>query len=248
MKLSSALILIVITTLVWYVLYRVPFADRRRANRFALILGTRTSLRPDLAFAIFGTVVYVSLGAAGCVLIANLANLSIVDLFVAPLGVESLVATVLALAGAMSLVSVGITVLLTIRPTIDVPGSIRRVRWLAIIEAFPLRMRFSIPMLGALIEETFFRGVVYAAITATGGSMWLAFATTAILFTVGQVIFCDNVVAAVVIGFGSLVISTFGTILVGTYGNVVPALVVHISFAGYYSGVSLYSDVPRSDQ
>ncbi len=53
--------------------------------------------------------------------------------------------------------------------------------------------------------------------------------------------FCDNKVAALVIGSASLVISVFGGILVVAYNNVLPALAVHMSFACYYSSMSFYS-------
>lgn len=246
MSLSSVLVLTIVTTAIWYVIYRVPLAKRQRANRFALSLATATSLRPDLASAIFGTISYVILGTTGLVLIAELVDLSIFDLFVSGLNIELLAMTALSLVGSMSWVSIGVGVFMAICPTIDLQASVRSVRWLAAIEAFPLRMRFSVPMLAALIEETYFRGAVYAAITATGGSIVLAFSITTMLFTAGQVLFCDDWVAAAVIGFTSLVISTFGTILVASHGNVVPALVVHMSFAGFYSGRSFYSDVSKS--
>ena len=52
---------------------------------------------------------------------------------------------------------------------------------------------------------------------------------------IGQIVITDNRIAAIVIGFSSIVISVFGTLLIIVYGNVIPALIVHMSFAGFYS-------------
>ena len=55
---------------------------------------------------------------------------------------------------------------------------------------------------------------------------------------VGQVVVTDNRIAAIVIGFSSIVISVFGTLLVIVYSSLIPALIVHMSFAGFYSSAS----------
>ena len=89
-----------------------------------------------------------------------------------------------------------------------------------------------------MVEEIFFRGIVYSAIKGAGGNLWLAFAMATALFTIGQVVITDNRVAAIVIGFSSIIISVFGTLLIIVYSNIIPALIVHMSFAGFYSSAS----------
>ena len=234
----GTVVLAVVVTTVWLAAYRLPFADLRRANKVGLALSTWTTLRPDLAFAIFGTALYIGLGFIGSLIVISRAGVDIAVLFTAGVSIESLAATLVALVGAMSSVSLGSTVLYKLEPQIDIPGSIRRVRWIAAIEALPKRMRFTIPTLGALVEEIFFRGIVYSAVKGAGGNLWLAFATATALFVIGQIVITDNQTAAIVIGFSSIVISVFGTLLIIVSGNIIPALIVHMSFAGFYSSAS----------
>lgn len=234
----GTVVLAVVVTTVWLAAYRLPFANLQRANRVGMALSTWTSLRPDLAFAIFGTAVYTGLGSIGLLIISSLAGVGITELFTAGVSIELLSMTLIAIVGAMSSVALGLTVLYKINPQVDIPGSIRRVRWIAATEALPRRVRFAIPTFGALVEEMFFRGIVYSAIKGAGGSLWLAFATATALFTIGQVVITDNRIAATVIGFSSIVISVFGTLLIIVYSNLIPALVVHMSFAGFYSSAS----------
>lgn len=241
MTLLPTLVLTTSVAAAWFTIYRLPLGDRQRANRVALALGTITSLRPALAYAISGTILYIALGMGACILVADAARISFTDLFLTNLSLELLAPTCLGLIGSLSWVAMGVSIVMAIRPTTDLRNSIRKVRWLAVLDAIPLKMRFAAPMLAALVEEIYFRGVVYAAVDAAGGSAWLGFATGALLFTAGQVMFCDNKVAALVIGSASLVVSVFGGILVAAYNNVLPALAVHISFAGYYSNMSFYS-------
>ena len=245
MRLSSVLLWTVGITALWFMLFRGRRRDRQRTNRQALRLSTMTSLHPELVIAIVGTVHYLGLGSIAGLTISRLADVSLVDLFASHLSADSILVTGISVVGAMSWVSIGVGLLMAIRPRTDVRSSIRQVRWMAAIEAVPLKIRFLIPVLGACIEEIYFRGIAYAAITGAGGGAWLAFAITTGLFSIGQAIFCDDKVAAMVIGFTAVVISVFGSLLVGTYGNVVPALVVHMSFVAYYSGAALYSDGAR---
>lgn len=234
----ETVVLTAVVTTVWLALYRLPFNDQRRANRVGLALSTWTSLRPDLIFAIFGTILYTGLGFLGVLVVSSLAGVDIGALFATGDSIESLAATLVAIVGAMSCVAFGLTVLYNINPQIDIPGSIRRVRWIAAVEGLPKHIRFTIPTVGALVEEMFFRGVVYSAIKSAGGSLWMAFATATALFVIGQVFVTDNRIAAIVIGFSSIVISVFGTLLIIVYKNIIPALIVHMSFAGFYSSAS----------
>jgi membrane protease YdiL (CAAX protease family) len=93
-------------------------------------------------------------------------------------------------------------------------------------------------MASAAVEELFFRGTVLSGLIGHGATGWAALALSGVLFTAGQVILTEGRLPATVLGLSSVVLSVIGGLLVIVEGSVLPAILVHASFAGYYTQVS----------
>jgi hypothetical protein len=226
-------------SVVWLLVYRMPFARARTRNRVALRLGTLTGTNPDRAFALFATAWYVAFGSMAAILVARSAGIGLSGVFGTRFSAQMVPATLLAALGAMSLTSLGMGLLYTLKPGVDVPRAVSNVAWIARTLSLPTTLRAVAPMCGAMIEETFFRGVVFTGIYAVGGGVWLALAISAGLFTITQVIIAGGGLAALVFAYASVVISFFGCMLVVVFASVLPALIVHAAFAGFYTNMSV---------
>ncbi|MCP9210391.1 CPBP family glutamic-type intramembrane protease [Streptomyces sp. NEAU-Y11] len=224
----------------WLALYRLPFGDPARRRRVGLWLADRTGLRPDAAFALFGTVLYLLLGVVALALLMTFAGLPVQRLVGRP-SADALLALLLAVCGTSSLNILCVSLLYRANPRVDVPGEITRVQWISSILALPRHLHWVVPAVAALVEELVFRGAVLLGIGATGGGFLFAATFSTVLFAVGQVVLVSTWVQAYVLGMSSLVLGTTGSLLTAATGSVLPALVLHMSFAGFYTNLSATS-------
>ncbi|SMF78985.1 type II CAAX prenyl endopeptidase Rce1 family protein [Streptomyces sp. Amel2xC10] len=224
----------------WLALYRLPFGDPARRRRVGLWLGDRTGLRPEVAFALFGTVLYLLLGAAALVLLGTFAGLSVRQ-FVGRPSLDALPVLLLAVCGTSSLNILCVSLLYRFDPGVDVPGEITRVQWISSILSFPRYFRWTVPAAAALVEELVFRGAVLLGLGAAGGGFVFAAVFSTVLFAVGQVVLVSTPVQAYVLGTSSLALGVIGSLLVAATGSILPALALHMSFAGFYTNLSAAS-------
>ncbi|MFJ7962459.1 type II CAAX prenyl endopeptidase Rce1 family protein [Streptomyces sp. NPDC096324] len=229
----------------WLALYRLPFGDPALRRRIGLRLADRTGLRPEVAFALFGTALYLVLGAAVLVLLGAFAGLS-VQQFVGQPSAISLPALLLAAGGTSSLNVMCVSLLYKANPLVDVPGEIARVQWISSILALPRHFRWMIPAAAALVEELVFRGAVLLGIGHGGGGFVFAMTFGTILFAVGQVALVSTWVQAYVLGTASLSLGVMGCLLVAATGSILPAVALHMSFAGFYTNLSVASSARTS--
>lgn len=219
----------------WTGLFRVPFNDPRRRARLALWLGTRANADPQRAFAVFATALYLVLGGAVVAWFAVRYRLGLAGLFAVRAPAELAALTVLGVAGAVALIGLGVGVAYRIRPDLDVPGAVRSLRWIEAAGTLPARVRAAVPVLGACGEEMVFRGAVYGAVYAAGAPPVAALTAAALLFAGQQAALTTTLTQAGLLAAAALVIGGLGGLLLAATGSLLPALVVHMSFAAFYS-------------
>jgi hypothetical protein len=235
----------------WLAMYRLPLRTPRMRQRFRLTVSSWTGLAPRLVFPIVGTVIYL---VAGALTTGGLTTRSPVSWYAPLLWRPSLTGaalTALAVVGASSLTAFAMSMLYATRPGVDVAGAMSTVRWIQEVLVLPPKWRWVVPMSSAALEEYCFRGVVLTGLVGTGAPAWLAIAVSGTLFTVGQVILTENRLQAFVLAMSSVVLSVVGGLLVIVEGSVLPAIVVHASFAGYYTNLPVNRDAstdPRASR
>ena|SRR5215469_13325755 len=228
------------TIAVWLAIYRLPFGDPARRRRIALWLAGWSGLRAEVAFAIFGTVVYLGLGCAVLLILLAFAHLPITALVSRP-PLVAMPCLLLAMVGCSSLNVLLISFLYKASPRVDVPGEIQRIQWIASILALPRHFRWIIPATAALVEELVFRGAVFIGLMTLGSDFWLAWLASTLLFTVGQIVLVSTSTQVFVMGSSSVALGTFGSMLIAATGSLVPAIILHMSFAGFYTNMSAAS-------
>ena len=244
MKLSWALLLAVVLVSCWLALYRLPFGDESKRYRFSQRLSDLTSLRAASAFAIFATVLYLGLGVAVLLAMSFSSNISVQD-FVGRGSSVAIIATLLAILGCSSLNTLCMSVLYKLRPTIDVPGEISQIQWISSILSLPRNFRWLIPAIAALVEELVFRGAIFIGLMHTGASFIVACSASTSLFVIGQIALVSTKTQAIVMGISSVNLGIVGCLLVAGAGSIVPAVILHMSFAGFYTNMSVRSSKIR---
>jgi|GEM_PF-2757075 len=229
------LIVSVVATVVWLAAYRLPFAAARTRKRFRLAVSSATGLSPTLVFPILGTAIYLGL-AIGAIVTVMLVSGPTLDDLVGPapsLMIGAL--TLLAILGASAATAFGMSLLYSVNPRVDVPAAVSSVGWIREVMVLPVRWRWLVPMSSAAAEEFFFRGVVLVGLLSADVAPWIAIGSAGLLFTIGQVVLTENPVQSIVLAISSVVLSIVGGLLVVVTGSVIPAIVVHAAFAGYYT-------------
>jgi len=221
----------------WVTLFRLPFRSPARRRQIGIWLSERSRLRADAAFAVFGTITYLGLGILVLLILSWCTRVP----WASYSGVHSIVdvpLTLLAIVGASSLNALCMSVLYRIDSTADVPGEVARIQWISSILALPREARWVLPAIAALVEEFVFRGAVFLGLGASGASLAQATIFSTLLFTVGQVLLVSTRTQAVVMAVSSCTLGLIACPLVAATGSIIPALVVHMSFAGFYTNMS----------
>ena len=221
----------------WLVVYRVPLRKPRTRQRFRLAVSSVTGLPGRYVFPVVGTAIYLVAGA--------LAVAAVTGVGAAPLGAAlrwrpdaaSVALTALVAVGAAGATGFAMSLLYAVRPTVDVPGAVAGVGWIREILALPPRWRWVVPMASAAVEELFFRGVFLLGLLAHGATVPAAVALSGAAFVVGQVVLTERGLAALVLGVSAAVLAVLCGLLVVVAGSVVPAVIVHSSFAGFYTNL-----------
>ncbi len=227
----------VVVTTVWLAGYRLPLARPRPRQRFRLAVSSATGLPARLVFPVVGTVIYLAGGALAAAALVWWGDVPLLDaLRMRPSG-EAAAATALVAVGTAAITAFAMAVIYQIRPSADVPGAVAGSGWIREVMVLSPRWRWVVPMASAAVEELFFRGVVLVGMLAHGAPGWAAIAVAGLVFTVGQVVLVDNGLAMVVLGVSSVVLSALCGLLVVVTGSVLPAILVHAAFAGFYTNL-----------
>jgi hypothetical protein len=230
-------VVVVLATAGWLAAYRLPWRTPRARQRFRLAVASRTGLPARYVFPVFGTVFYLFLGALAALAMVGAAPAGWTDPVPWKVSAHGVALTVLAALGSGALVGAAMAVLYAVRPRVDVPGAVTGVRWVREILALPRFGRWLVPAGSAALEELVFRGVALTGLLAAGASGWAALAVAGLVFTAGQVALTETRLQALVLTISSVVVSVLGGLLVLVEGSVLPAILVHASFAGYYTSL-----------
>ncbi|GGM78495.1 type II CAAX prenyl endopeptidase Rce1 family protein [Dactylosporangium sucinum] len=224
---------------IWLFVFRLAVFNYRTNRRVRIWVVTHTSVPGKYVIPILGTLVYLALGVLGSIALLYVGDLSLGGLLawhVTPHGVGLMLFTA---AGAHLLTGFMTSIMYAVRPRIDVPTAISRVRWINEILVLPRPWRYATPAISAAVEEFFFRGVILGGLLATGTPAWAAIAISGASFIILQVLYTDTALQATVIGLGCVVLSVLCGLLVVAEGSVLPAIAVHASFAVYYTRSSV---------
>lgn len=221
----------------WLAVYRLPLSGRRTRQRFRLAVASATGLPARLVFPVVGTAIYLVTGLLAIAAVIWQGGVPIGEVLSWRVSVPGLALTVLVALGAAAATGFAMSLLYTVRPRVDVPGAVAGVGWIREIMVLPPRWCWAVPMSSAGVEELFFRGVFLAGLLAHGAPVWLAIALSGAVFTLGQVLLTESGLAALVLGVSSVVLSVLCGLLVAVTGSVLPAMIVHSSFAGFYTNL-----------
>ena len=223
---------------IWLAAYRLPLAAPRRRQRFKLAVSSATGMPPRLVFPIVGTLIYLAGAALAAAAVMLTTGPGLGD--VLPIGLDwrYLPMTVLAIAGSASLTAFAMSVLYSVKPTIDIGSSVSSVGWISQILVLPVQWRWIVPMSSAALEEFFFRGVLCGGLLLAGAEPWAAILWSGLVFTVCQALLTESPLQALVLTISSIVISVVGGLLLVITGSVIPAIIMHASFAGFYTNNS----------
>lgn len=159
------------------------------------------------------------------------------DLFEGP-SITGAIATLLSILGASRLNTFCVSVLYRIRSTVDIPGEIARIQWIASVMTMRARVRWAIPAAGAFVEELVFRGGIFLDLSSAGAPCAVAAIASSLLSCAGQVVLLSTPVQIYIMASASLTLGIVGYLLVATMGNLIPTLLLHTSFAAYYTNMS----------
>ncbi|GIH02941.1 hypothetical protein Rhe02_10080 [Rhizocola hellebori] len=226
-------------TAAWLAAYRLPFADPRTRQRVRLAISSLTGLPARYVFSILGTVIYLVLGGAAAYALLRVGRLNPVDLLAWRISGEGAALTLLAGIGASALTAFAMSVLHALPGRADVPTTVADVRWIQEIVVLPRPWRSLIPGISGALEEFYFRGVMLFGLLATGFPVWAALVFTGAVFTAGQVALTESRMQATVLAISSIVLSVVCGLLTVVEGSVLPAILIHASFAGYYTNMSV---------
>lgn len=142
--------------------------------------------------------------------------------------------------GQVSMSSMILLIIGSIRPTINWFNVMQSITWVNLMYNMPKMLLPLYPILGAFFEELFYRGTVYMihrTYFPEMGLIWPIVLTTA-LFTFQQILNTNTVLQGIVISSGAVVISVIGSLLIEYTGSFLPALMSHLLFVIFYLGGS----------
>ncbi len=202
------------------------------------MMSTIFRIPASYSYSIFAAFLYCLLPTISSLIVAIVAGLNISSIFAAGLDLDFLIVTVLSVIAAMSLVSVFVQVTLKILPKADIPGEMARIKWIEGIMQTPPQIAWFLPILSASFEEVFFRGVFLHGLISNGMNIPWAIALVTLAFILNQVLLADTPIQRLILGYSSLAISLVGSIAYLASGSIIPSIVMHASFAGFYAGKS----------
>ena len=227
--------LVTLAAALWLAAYRLPLRSARRRQRVRLAIASRTGIPARYALPIAGTATYLCLGLLAVFGVAAASGVHLIRLLAWRLSLPGLALLVLAMLGAHALTGFAMTLVRTVSPRSDIATAVTRVRWIQQTLELPGAWRWLVPMASAGLEEYFFRGVALAALAGAGLPLWACVVVAGGLFTTGQTMLASGPLAALVLAVSSVVLSLVGGALTICLGSALPAMVVHASFAGYYT-------------
>ncbi len=233
-QLLIILIALLIET-VWLGIFKYVNYNQRMYRKMLLWLATTfPGINSQQLAYILGTLVYILPPFFGGWLLLSLVDVSLIDVFSVVSKVNTFYLVFVAYMASMMMSILATNLLTKFIPEIDIPGHIRKTPWIKTALIFPKKVIWIFPFISASFEEFFFRGALFFALLEIGLSFWLATAIVTLAFVVNQVVLVDDWVQGLVIGLGSVSISLIGCLMVGITHSVVPSMMMHAAYAGFF--------------
>ena len=221
---------------VWLGIFKYSYSNGRTRNKIAMFISSHTIIPVTYSFSIIATIFYSGMPLLGAFLISKIFDIHLLRMFRDYQGTIALpIDIIIGLLAVMAVDSVPLVLLSVFNPKIRIDKEMQEVNWISGISKIPGKWSMMIPFISACCEEIFFRGAVLAALIHAGMSFWLASMIVTILFVLNQVYLTKRAVQAFVLGASSVAISAVSCLLIAITGNLIPSLVIHASFAGFYA-------------
>ena len=163
----------------------------------------------------------------------NYFRISFDDLFLIPITMCAEISIITLLSGSLTLLS----------ETVDWSQDIGNISWIQSIHKRNRRIAPFVPILGAFVEELFFRGTIFLILYINYYEIlgfWGATAVSAILFAVEQALFTDKKSQCLSMLLGSIGISLVACTSVAYTESILPCLLAHECFLVFYFGKFKY--------
>ncbi len=223
---------------VWLYIFRLSYSSFYFKNRIKLTLSSLFGIPVTYAFSVFETVIYCTLPLLSTIIIAIVGDIRISDLFGKVHVGHMLIITSLATISAMSIMAILLIFVMSAHKNIDISTEMSKVRWISGINVFPRKVAWIIPMISACFEEVFFRGAFFNSLIHAGLNIGVTTGIVTLAFVINQCILADTLNQRIILGTSSFAISVVGCIAYLSCGSLIPSLVMHASFAGFYTNVN----------
>lgn len=187
------------------------------------------------AYSIFATIIYCLLPLISCFILGKTAGFHFLQLFSFSYGGMLLLVIMMAVIGVMSVMAVFLMVILTIKPKMNIQEEMSKIKWIEGIFMVPAKVAWLLPMCSACFEEVFFRGAFLKGLMVSGMNTLAAVGIVTAAFVINQCILADTKVQKLILGISSFAISAIGSIAFLACGSIIPSMIMHASFAGFYT-------------
>ncbi len=225
---------------VWLFIFKQSYKNTYIKNRISLFMSSLFGIPASYSYSVFASFLYCALPTISCIVVARTAKIHIFNLFPLVMSLKLFATIILGVVAAMSLVSVFIIVSLKLAPRMDIASEISRIKWIEGIFQIPKKIAWLLPILSASFEEVFFRGVFLQGLVSNGMNTVIAVILVTVAFVLNQVLLTDTKIQGLVLGFSSVSISIVGSIMFLASGSIIPSMIMHASFAGFYANGNDY--------
>ena len=220
---------------IWMFIFKQSYKNTYIKNKISLLMSSIFGVSPSYAYSLFATIVYCALPVAFSLILAIVGRVRWRDLFNFDLRITSFIIIILlCFIAAISIISICIIFIQMINPKINIAKEMSSIRWIEGIFQFPKKVAWVLPMLSACFEEIFFRGVFLASLINSGLNDLLALSIVTIFFIINQCVLADTREQKLILGMSSFSISLTCGLAFFVSGSILPSIVVHAAFAGFY--------------
>ncbi|MGE5341232.1 MAG: type II CAAX prenyl endopeptidase Rce1 family protein [Candidatus Omnitrophota bacterium] len=211
----------------------------KRINRLVFYLMTFTRLTfPEIKSLVLSLIYYV-FGVTGMLIFSMAYRIDLLKLFTFKFHFFPLILLGIIAEITLSIFSTHIYLKSVQGKRVNPFAEIHEAPWINGILKLPRALVPIAPVLGGLMEEIFFRGILLVIlVTQLSISPMISILMVTGLFLVEQWIQLRTLAQRIMIGLGSFSISFIGGILVIYTGSIIPAAIAHMSFVIFYFGYS----------
>ncbi len=234
---KSIVVLIVglVCLTIWLAVYMLSYSNMYIKNKLTLLMSSVFGLPVSYSYSVLATIIYCVLPLISCFIIGKIAGFQFLQLFSFSYGWRTVLIIFMAVIGVMSVMAVFLMVILTIWPKMNIQEEMSKIKWIEGIFMVPAKIAWLLPMCSACFEELFFRGALLKGLLVSGMSTVFAVSIVSIAFIVNQCILADTKIQKLILGVSSFAISAIGSIAFLACGSIIPSMIMHASFAGFYT-------------